>query len=145
MRVRVLFRRRQVIVFQKPLVVLLAGFALLFSCERSSGEVPLVPPPTHPLVRDFIGYGVVNTSFAHIMSEPGREGLSPGYLRKGSLVKIIERRSLTTRGNLEFWVFIDGASQDTSEPGPAGWLNESAVDVYDNKAKALTASELMIR
>jgi hypothetical protein len=149
MRVRVLFKRRQAVVFQKPLVVLLAGLAVLFSCERSSGEVPLTPPPTHPLVRDYIGYGVVNTSFTHIMNEPGREGSSRGYLRNGSLVKITERRAVASRGTIEFWVFIDGshgtAEPDTSEPGPGGWLNESAVDIYDSKAKALTASESMIR
>jgi hypothetical protein len=99
------------------------------------------------------------------MNEPGREGLSLGYLRKGSLVKIIERRSVNSRGNIEVWVFIDGTGQDSSEPGqsgrlpsgrlpsgwlpsgwlPSGWLNESAVDIYDNQAKALTASDVMIR
>jgi hypothetical protein len=151
MRVRVLFKRRNVIVFPKPLMALLAGAALLFSCERASEEAPSpLPPPTHPLIRDFIGYGVVNTSFTHIMDEPGQEGLSRGYFRKGALVKIIERRAVASRGNIEFWVFIDGTNQgtsepDTSEPGPGGWLNESAVDIYDNKAKALTASESMIR
>jgi hypothetical protein len=145
LRVRVPFKRPPVIVFQKPLMALLAGAALLFSCKRSSEDLPLAPPPTHPLVRDFIGYGVVNTSFTHIMNEPGREGLSRGYLRKSSLVKIIERRSVTSRGNIEFWVFIDGTGQDASEPGASGWLNESTVDIYDNKAKALTASEGMIR
>lgn len=78
------------------------------------------------------------------MDKPGREGASRGYLRKGSLVKITERRSLNNRGNIEFWVCIDGTNQDAAEPGPPGWLNESALDIYDNKARALTASKAMI-
>jgi hypothetical protein len=145
MRVKVLFKRRQVIGFQRPLFLVFFLLVLLFSCGKSSEEAPLVPPPTHPLVRNFIGYGVVNTSFTHIMDKPGREGISQGYLRKGSLVKIIERRSVSNRGNTEFWIFIDGANQDVPEPEPSGWLNESALDIYDSKARALTASEAMIR
>jgi hypothetical protein len=145
MRVRVPLSRRQVRVFQKPPVLFLFMPVLLFSCQRSSGGLPLTPPPTHPLVRDFIGYGVVNTSFTHIMDEPGRESVSIGYLRKGALVKIIERRAVSGRENAEFWVYIDGMNQVTFEPGTAGWLNESALDVYDSKARALTASETMIR
>jgi hypothetical protein len=131
--------------FRSPPVRFLFVLVLLFSCEGSSKEIPLAPPPTHPLVRDFIGYGVVNASFTHIMDEPGREGVSQGYLRKGSLVKIIERRSLSGRGNLEFWVYIDGTNQDASEPGFSGWLNESALDIYDSRARAATASEAMGR
>ncbi|MDR1863563.1 MAG: hypothetical protein LBQ67_06555 [Treponema sp.] len=115
---------------------------MFFSCQRSSDDIPLVPPPTHPLVRNFIGYGVVNAFFTHIMDKPGREGVSQGYLRKGSLVRIIERRSLNNRGNVEFWVYIDGPDQD-SESGSKGWLNESALDIYDSKARAVTASEAM--
>jgi hypothetical protein len=145
MRIEVPFKCRQVSFFQRSVVLLLFVLVLLFSCQRSSNEVPLTPPPTHPLVRSFIGYGVVNTSFTHILDKPGREGVSQGYLRKGSLVKIIERRSLSNRGNAEFWVFIDEANQDSSEPGTEGWLNELALDIYDSKAKAATASETMIR
>jgi hypothetical protein len=130
---------------QKPPVLLLLTLILFFSCQRSSDDLPLTPPPTHPLARDFIGYGVVNASFTHIMDEPGRDGVSRAYLRKGSLVKITERRSLSNRGNAEFWVYTDGTGQDGSGPEPAGWLSESALDIYDSKAKAVTASEAMIR
>jgi hypothetical protein len=129
--------------FQKPPILVLTACLSFFSCQRSSDDIPLVPPPTHPLVRDFIGYGVVNTSFTHIMDKPGREGTSQGYLRKGSLVRIIERRSLSDRGNVEFWVYIDGTDQDTAELEAKGWLSESALDIYDSKARALTASEAM--
>jgi hypothetical protein len=132
MRVGFLFNYRQVL-------VLLFG-TLFFSCNRPSDEIPLTPPPTHPLVRDFIGYGVVNTFFTHIMDKPGPEGISQGYLRKGSLVKISERRSVSNHGNVEFWVYIDSSSV---EPVSNGWLRESALDIYDNEAKGLTASETM--
>jgi hypothetical protein len=79
------------------------------------------------------------------MDEPGREGSSQGYLRKGSMVKITERRSLSNRGNVEFWVYVDGANQDAAEPEPSGWLSESALDIYDSRARAVTASEVMGR
>jgi hypothetical protein len=145
MRVKVSFGRRQVRDFQKLPVLCVAALVLVYSCERSFEDVPLAPPPTHPLVRDFIGYGVVNTSFTHIMDEPGREGSSRGYFRKGSLVKITERRSLSNRGNVEFWVYVDGANQEVLELEPSGWLSESALDIYDSKARAATASEAMGR
>jgi hypothetical protein len=137
MRVGVPLIRRQVLV--------LVACLFAASCNRSSDEIPLEPPPTHPLVRDFIGFGVVNTSFTHISDKPGAEGVSQGYLRKGSLVKVIERRSVSNQGNVEFWVFIDGAyREESAASGFSGWLREGALDIYDSEAKAMTASEAML-
>jgi hypothetical protein len=124
-------------------VLLLVVCFLAASCTRSSDEIPLEPPPTHPLVRGFIGFGVVNTSFTHINDKPGAEGISQGYLRKGSLAKVIERRSVNNHKDVELWVYIDGSYQGNSELVSSGWLRESALDIYDSEAKALTASETM--
>jgi hypothetical protein len=115
---------------------------LLISCARGQEEIPLEPPPTDPLARDFIAYGVVNTSFTHVGDTAGPDGISLGYLRKGSLVKIIERRSLTGQGNAELWVLIEADYQGANEK-IQGWLRESAIEVYDNESRALTASETM--
>ena len=115
----------------------------LFSCMRNSEEVVVTPPPTNPLVRDFIGYGVVNVSFIHLISEPRQDGTSLGYLRKGSLVKIIERRTVPVRGKSEIWVLVDAESLGNPEEKIQGWLMESSINVYDNESRALTAAEVM--
>ncbi|WP_043923389.1 hypothetical protein [Leadbettera azotonutricia] len=117
--------------------------ALLCSCAKGQEESPLEPPPTDPLARDSIGYGVVNASFTHVGDKAGQNGVSLGYLRKGSLVKIIERRSLTDQGNAELWVLIESDYQGAPGGKIQGWLRESAVEVYDNESRALTASEAM--
>ncbi|GHU68046.1 hypothetical protein FACS189447_10510 [Spirochaetia bacterium] len=123
--------------------VLLLGISQLVSCTRNQEEAPLEPPPTDPLARDFIGYGVVNASFTHVENEAGQKGVSLGYLRKGSLVKIIERRSLTDQENVELWILIEADYQGAPNGKIQGWLRESTVEVYDNERRALTASETM--
>jgi hypothetical protein len=118
-------------------------FMLLLSCNRNTEEIPLIPPATNPLTREFIGYGVVNESFIHVVREPRQNEASLGYLRKGSLVKIIERRALTNRGNVEIWVLVDAEYTGTPEGKIQGWLMENTLNVFDTESRALTASEAM--
>jgi hypothetical protein len=122
---------------------LLCAFFLV-SCSKGAEELPLIPPTTDPLSRDFIGYGVVNASFIHVSSEPGQDSTSLGYLRKGSLVRIIERRAVTNRQNVELWLLVDTESQGSPEGKISGWLKEQDADIYDNEGRARTASETMM-
>ena len=110
-----------------------------------------MPPDTHPLVREYIGYGVVNVSFTHLFNEPGPGGVSRGYLRRGTVVRIVERRSVPVRGNSESWVLVEGNYRGTSAvPGAGteaglsrGWLQETTLDIYDREPRADTASKAM--
>ena len=96
-----------------------------------------MPPPTSPLSQAYIGYGVINVSYTRINSAPDEDSTSPGYLRRGSVVRITERRLSRNDGRAESWVFVEGAF--------SGWLRESLVDIYDNEPQAETASRLMGR
>jgi hypothetical protein len=136
MRIGFQLRRGQV------LLILALFFAV--SCGRQNEDVRLEPPPTDPLLREFIGYGVINISFVHIAGEPRENSVSQGYLRKGSLVKIIERRSVNNRRNVELWLSIFASGQASPDGGFSGWIRESDVDIYDNESRARTASEAMI-
>jgi hypothetical protein len=111
-------------------------------CRRSSAELPVMPPATHPLVRDYIGYGVVSASFTHLLNEPGPSGSSHAYIRRGTVVRVIERRQLIIRENSESWVLAEG---NYREPGNAirGWLQETTIEIYDNETRALTASKAL--
>jgi len=117
-------------------------FFAVFGCSRSQDEVPVVPPATHPLAREYLGYGVVNITFAHLLNEPSASGISLGYLRRGALVRIIERKTLVSRGISESWVLAEGNYQ---KQGGAlrGWLPETALEVFDNESRAETASNAM--
>jgi hypothetical protein len=118
------------------LLVLILGLAFPLSCERSSGEAGIVPPPTDPLKGGAIGYGVVNASYTHVVDAPDPKGASLGYLRKGAVVKIIERRSVRNQGPVyTSWVYAEGSAR--------GWLPERVVDIYDNESMAITASRSM--
>jgi hypothetical protein len=94
------------------------------------------------LSRPVIGYGVVNVSYTHVVAEPGEGGASTGYLRQGSLVRILERRAIRTGTSVEFWVRAEGSSP--REPY-RGWIRESVVDIYDNEFQANTAVGSMAR
>jgi hypothetical protein len=110
-------------------VILLAG--LLCSCTRKAEEVSIIPPPTHPLSRSVIGYGVVNVPYTRVLDSPKQGELSLGYLRRGSIVRVIVRRSINT----ESWVLIEGNYR--------GWLREGELDIYDLAVQAETAAEIM--
>jgi hypothetical protein len=106
------------------------------SPTHSAAEIPIVPPATPPLSRSVIGHGVISVSYTHVVSEPSPSGFSLGYLRKGAIVEVLERRSVNSGGTVESWVFVGGAYR--------GWLREDVIQVYDNEAQARTAAESLI-
>jgi hypothetical protein len=73
------------------------------------------------------------------MDNPDMNSPSPGHLRKGSIVRVIERRSVNAGEILESWVLVEGNFR--------GWLkeDEQVVDIYDLKAQAGTAAVVMTR
>lgn len=117
---------------------------MLTGCDRSRDDLPVVPPATHPLQRDYIGFGVVNETFTHVLDEPGANGVSEGYLRRGTVVRVIERRQINNRGRLASWVLAEG---NYREGGAAtqGWLEEATLEIYDSEERADTASKTMIQ
>ena len=117
---------------------------IFFGCIRSSDELPVVPPATNPLAREFIGFGVVNISFAHMLSEPNPSGVSQGYIRRGTVVRIIERRQVINRGLSELWVLAEGNYQ-TQGNISRGWLQETSLEIYNSETRANTASRRMIQ
>jgi hypothetical protein len=119
-------------------LLFLSAAALLAaaSCAGKSENTPLVPPPTAPLSRTVIGFGVVNVSYTQVNAEPADGGASQGFLRRGAQVRVIERR-LVSSAAPETWVLVEGESR--------GWLREELLDIYDNELRARTASGAMPR
>lgn len=130
MRIRILIHISQVTAV--VIIALLTSF-----CTRNTGETVISPPATQPLSRSVVGYGVVNASYILVLADPEQADASLGYLRRGAVVSILERRSINTRGNIESWVLVEGNYR--------GWLKETVVDIYTHKAQAETASENMLQ
>jgi hypothetical protein len=138
------FRRQGRVYFRSPLkktagssLFILALAVLLLSCSEKE-EIQLVPPATPPLSRGEVGYGVVSVSYTHVADQPG--GLSLGYLRRGSVVRVMERRAGPAEGA---WVLVEGRG-DLSLESP-GWIPETLIDVYPTEAQARTASESLLQ
>jgi hypothetical protein len=125
--------------YRKSAAVFVLIFCAAFasSCGGKKEEAPVIPPVTSPLSRSVIGFGVINASYTHVTAEPVDGGISPGYLRRGSLVRVLERRTVKNGASSESWVLVDGTYR--------GWLRETLVDIYDNEGRALTAAEAMSR
>jgi len=115
---------------------------LISACTGKKEETPVIPPLTSPLSQSFIGYGVVNVSYTRVAAQPeennsAEDSASPGYLRRGSVVCILQRRMVKNQEKPESWVLVEGSC--------TGWLKESLVDIYDTEPQARTASESMGR
>ena len=110
---------------------------ILFSCNAGKEESPVIPPLTSPLSRDYIGFGVITASFTHVTSEPADNSVSLGYLRRGSLVRVLRRQSIRSAGSFISWVLIEGNQQ--------GWLKEEVMNIYESEGQARTAAESMSR
>jgi hypothetical protein len=82
-----------------------------------------------------IGYGVINVSYTHVVSEPSPSGFSLGYLRKSAITEVLERRTVSNGGVTESWVLVGDS--------PRGWLREDMIQVYDSEARARTAAEAL--
>ncbi|MCL2411171.1 MAG: hypothetical protein FWC97_05950 [Treponema sp.] len=113
------------------------------SCIGRNGEVSAPPPLTSPLSRDYIGFGVITTSFTHISAEPAVNSPSIGYLRRGSLVKIARREIIRTQSGFVTWVLTGDIVQGSNTI--SGWLREDVMDIFNNENQARTASEFILR
>ena len=128
------------------------------SCDRKKEDIPAAPPVTSPLSRVYIGYGVITASFTHITADPEDDSPSIGYLRRGSLVRIVKRQTIKTQNKFVTWVLTDGSAENTDTDGlsndvfrglsndvSSGWLKEEVMDIYDNESQARTASESLFK
>ena len=106
----------------------------LCACSEKREESPVIPPVTSPLSREYIGFGVINASFTHITENPEEGSVSVGYLRRGSLVRVIERRIITGAQGPLSWILAEGS--------PRGWIREDMMDIYNSESQARTASNL---
>jgi hypothetical protein len=126
-----------------------------FSCDKQD-ELRLAPPSTPPLSREEVGYGVVHVSYTHVVDKPDNQGLSLGYLRRGAVVRVLERRiggqgaggqqagqSTDREGAPEFWALVEG--RDGMSLDSQGWLPESVIDIYPTAAQAQTAAESLLQ
>lgn len=117
-----------------PLLLAACLLALSASaCKRNSLEDEIVLPLTRPLSRYVIGYGVVNANYTHILDKQGEDGKSIGFLRRGAIVEILERRPVVRSDRAEIWVLASGSYK--------GWLKETELRIYPSKVQAQTASE----
>jgi hypothetical protein len=113
-------------------LVFIAAFTLE-ACSHRVDEMPFTPPPIPPLTRFVIGYGVISNSYTPMQNDPTPESVSLGYLRRGSVVEVLERRIITTRGVPKAWILVNTTYR--------GWIREEGVQIYVNEAQAITASE----
>jgi hypothetical protein len=82
-----------------------------------------------------IGYGVISSSYTQVLNEPSPESVSLGYLRRGAVVEILERRIISFREKTEPWIRVNNVYR--------GWIKEEGVQIYVHEAQAMTASELL--
>ena len=104
----------------------------LTACNLKKTEAPVLPPISSPLSQDYIGFGVINVSYTRVTENPDADSFSPGYLRLGTVVRVLERKSVKTGDKTDVWLLV--------EENCTGWLRESLVNVYDNESQAQTAS-----
>jgi hypothetical protein len=134
-------------------IVVISGISgiAITACKPKPALDAILPPETPLFVKDGIGYGVVNVSFAHVLKEAGGAAAA-GLLRKGSVIEIVERRRLreaeAVSGETQLWLYVVTRETEDAAAGikpVAGWLPGASVDFYESLPKAVTAAALMPR
>ena len=121
-------------------------FLVASACTPRTGSEAVVPPETPLFESNVIGYGVVNQSFANILDKPDAAADVLGFIRKGGVVKIIERRAAVKSGEAaEIWVYVTAEVEAADDRPVSGWLREPGLDRYENLPRARSASRLMPR
>jgi len=110
--------------------------SLLFSCSRQE-EMPEIVLPSTPIMTGTKSWGVVNVSYLKINKEPDNDQHIVTTLRKGDLVQIERVHYLVKGYTSTLWFYI---SKDKLK----GWVQESFLDSYATKDKALTASQKLL-
>ena len=125
---------------------------LAVSCREKPSDNALLPPETPLFVKEGVGYGVVNVSFANVLEDSRAAAVSTGLIRKGSVVVVIERRAVPVAGDpsgtTRLWAFVETQAAKDAFAGTrlvAGWLPGDSLDFYASLPKAETASALMTR
>jgi len=108
------------------------------ACILKKEETVVSPPLTFPLSQSYIGYGVINVSYTRVNPSIEESGASAGYLRQGSVVRVIERRMVKNEEKTEAWVQVTSI-----EGNIKGWLKESLMDIYGNINQAILAAKSM--
>jgi hypothetical protein len=80
----------------------------------------------------------------HLLEEPGLQEISRGHLRRGTVVRIIERRRINSAGVYRQWVLVEGNYLE-EEFSSVGWLEEMAIEVFDRETRASTASKVRLQ
>jgi hypothetical protein len=126
---------------------MMIALAALYGCTAKKDDNLAAPPPTSPLSRDYIGFGVITSSFTHVTAEPAEDSASLGYLRRGSLVRITRRQLIKTDGAFTSWVLTEppGAGGNQSDSLVRGWLKEEVMEIYDSEDRAKTAAETILK
>jgi hypothetical protein len=134
--------------FRMFVVVLMSG-VLVVSCRAKQVDDALSPPETPLFLKEGVGYGVINASFVNVLREPHASAASAGLIRRGSVVVVVERRTVLTgiesNGPARLWAFVETRAEDEGEETRpvAGWLPGDSLDFYASLPQAETASVLM--
>jgi hypothetical protein len=116
---------------------------VISACNRNRNEYDIELPLTPPLTRSAIGYGVISASYIHILETRGEGGASLGILRKGTIVKILERRPLVKGGIRETWLLA--SVPNALGENYSGWLRENELRIYESLAQAQTAAGKLLQ
>mgnify|MGYP001385155014 CR=1 FL=1 len=108
------------------------------SCFLSNPEQQLHPPATFPLSRSVLGYVMITDSYTQLLDRYGREGVSLGVLRKGTILPVLERRILQVgEAPAERWILVAAEEK--------GWIRESSGNMYQTQAQAQTALKNLLQ
>jgi len=81
---------------------------------------------------------MITDSYTQLLDRYGREGVSLGVLRKGTILPVLERRILQVgEAPAERWILVAAEEK--------GWIRESSGNMYQTQAQAQTALKNLLQ
>lgn len=132
-RPREAFRPRHLALAGFVVVALLAS-ALSVACDK--GYSRFMKLPADPAVSSGIGWGMVDTAYATMRSEPTRDSKAVAVIRGGTVFRCLERKIDSAGEDLGglWYRYNDGTSH--------GWLHDADIKLFPSEEQARRAAQM---
>jgi hypothetical protein len=111
------------------MLLCLVSVLCVSSCLRGM-SIKTIDLPSTPEISMSERYALVLDPYISLRDQPGEKGITVSHGRRGEIYEITGKKILENGNENTVWVNLGN-----------GWVNQSSVDLYSSREKAVTAAQ----